>query len=270
MVKAALASGDARPLRRFFLIQVASTALVFGLLSLFAWLGVWREPWPISWLKPLNLMVLALLQGGVSALLARILRAPVWWLWIHAMFMVGIVLAHRLAFPPEFWLACFLVVLLVFWRTDTGQIPLYLTNQPSRQAVLSLLPQTPCKVMDIGCGDGALLRHLARARPDCLLVGIEHAPLTWAWAWLQAQSIANLSIVRGDFWTYPFHDCQVVYAFLSPAPMSRLGVKMHAEMLPGSCLISNSFAISELAPVTIVDVSDRRRTKLYLYRPGEN
>jgi hypothetical protein len=51
--------------------------------------------------------------------------------------------------------------------------------------------------------------------------------------------------------------------------MSRLGVKMHAEMVPGSCLISNSFAISELAPAAIVDVPDRRRTKLYLYRPGE-
>lgn len=244
-----------------------SAALVAALLF------AWRSSGLLSGLalgQTGGLAVLALVQGGIAALLARILRAPVWWLWIHALFMLGIVLAHRLALPPEFWLACFLLVLLVFWRTDTGQIPLYLTNLRGRQAVLSLLPQTPCKVVDIGCGDGALLRHLAKVRPDCSFVGIEHAPLTWAWAWLHARSLDNLSIVRGDFWHYPLHDCQVVYAFLSPAPMSRLGVKARAEMPLGSCLISNSFAIPEWAPAAVVEVPDRRRSQLYVYHPGEN
>ena len=86
--------------------------------------------------------------------------------------------------------------------------------------------------------DGALLRHLARARPDCRFVGIEHAPLPWCWAWLSARSIGNLEIRLGDFWTHSLEGYAVVHAYLSPAAMPRLAAKAGDEMRPGARLVS--------------------------------
>ncbi len=61
----------------------------------------------------------------------------------------------------------------------------------------------------------------------------------------------------------------MVYAFLSPVPMSALWAKAVREMRPGCWLISNSFEISRATPANIVSVGDRRNTHLYCYRiPG--
>lgn len=213
-------------------------------------------------------LAIAALQGTCALLVAWLLKSPGWWLPIHLTFLPLMVLAARLALPSWVWLAGFIFLLLVFWRTNSSRVPLYLTNPKSSNAILHLLPTTPCRIIDLGCGDGALLRHLARARPDCFFVGIEHAPLTWVWAWFCARRLDNVSIRRGDFWAHPLTDYALVYAFLSPVPMSRLWAKAQAEMSPGACLISNSFAIPEIPLHFSTDVPDRRHTRLHVYLPA--
>jgi hypothetical protein len=217
------------------------------------------------WQAPL---LLAMLQGGVAALISFRQNAPRWWLPIHLAFAPLVVIVHGLDIPPGWFLGAFVLLLLVFWRTDTSRVPLYLTNRDTAAALLKLLPAMPCKVLDLGCGDGGLLRRLALARPDCRFVGIEHAPLPWLVALLRATGLPNLSVRRGDFWCESLHGHDLVYAFLSPAPMPRLWEKAGAEMTPGAQLVSNSFAVPDVAPAAVIAVNDRRATRLYLYRPG--
>jgi hypothetical protein len=112
------------------------------------------------------------------------------------------------------------------------------------------------------------LRALARARPDCRFIGIEHAPLPWLWARLGSISITNLSIHHGDFWRHPLGAYDLVYAFLSPVPMPRLWLKAEAEMRPGALLVSNSFRVEDQPEEARVAVNDRAMTYLYVYRPG--
>lgn len=242
-----------RPLLAALLAQAIGALVAVGLaLAVF----------PASLGQPL---VLATLQGFCAMVAAWALRAPAWWLPIHLVFLPLVILARGLELPSWLWAGGFLLLLLVFWRIDTSQVPLYLSNRQTRDALLSLLPVAPCRVIDLGCGDGAVLRHLARARPECTFVGFEHAPLTWAWAWLSARGCANLSIHRGDFWTHPLAGYDLVYAFLSPTPMPRLWAKARAELSPGARLVSNSFEVPEQSPQAMVDVADRRRTRLYIY-----
>jgi SAM-dependent methyltransferase len=247
----------ASPVRDALLAQVLGSFVAAALIYLV---------WPKLWQVPL---AVAAVQGACAALAAYKLEAPPWWLPIHFAFAPLVVAASTLAIAPGWYLAAFVALLLVFWRTDRSRVPLYLTNATAAAAVASLLPTRPCHVVDLGCGDGRLLRHLARARPDCEFLGLEHAPLPWLWARLTSLNLPNVNIRYGDFWSQHLGLFDVVYAFLSPAPMPRLWHKAAAEMKADSLLVSNSFAVPEMAPDATADVGDRRETRLYIYRPSK-
>ena len=247
------------PLRAALIAQLGGLAavllLVFAMTRL-TQINLWQIP-----------LVLAMLQGGIAALIAFRRHAPRWWLPIHLSFMPLAVIVQGFDIPPIWFLAAFLLLLLVFWRTDKSRVPLYLTNRDTARALLKLLPAAPGRIIDLGCGDGGLLRRLALARPDCHFSGIEHAPLTWLVARLRMLGLNNASVRHGDFWHESLEDYSLVYAFLSPAPMPRLWEKACAEMGAGALLVSNSFAVPDVLPVASVAVGDRRATHLYLYRP---
>ena len=247
----------ASPLRTAILAQVLGSIVAAGLVQL-AWPGLWQMP-----------LAAALVQGFCAALASHKLEAPPWWLAIHLVFAPLAVAAGMLDIAPGWYLAAFVVLLLVFWRTDKSRVPLYLSNAATAQALAALLPPRPCHVVDLGCGTGGLLRHLAQARPDCEFLGLEHAPLPWAWAKLNTLGLANVQIRRRDFWPQHLGLFEVVYAFLSPVPMARLWEKARNEMHAGGLLVSNSFAVPDVDPAQVVDVADRRATRLYLYRPGD-
>ena len=217
---------------------------------------------------PAQPLMAAALQGLCAAAFSHLLRGPVWWLPIHLGFMPLALLALGLGLPSWVWLAGFALLLLTFWRTDRSRVPLYLSNRPTADALVALLPGTPATVIDLGCGDGGLLRRLAQARPDCRFVGYEHAPLPWAWASISCRHLPNVEIRDGDFWSQPLGDYGLVYAFLSPDPMPRLWNKARLEMKPGTLLVSNSFAVLDAEPAKTVDVADGRHTRLYCYHPA--
>lgn len=245
------------PLRTAILAQIFGSLIAAALVQM---------AWPRLWAMPL---ALAFLQGACAALASHKLEAPPWWLAIHFFFAPMVVAAGMLAIAPTWYLAAFVVLLLVFWRTDKSRVPLYLSNAATAAAVAALLPPRPCHVVDLGCGDGGLLRHLARARPDCEFLGVEHAPLPWLWARLGALGLSNLQIRYGDFWSLHLGLFDVVYAFLSPAPMVRLWDKATGEMQSAGLFVSNSFAVAGVEPERYADVADRRATRLYLYRPAK-
>ena len=211
-------------------------------------------------------LLAAALQGVCAAAVSHKLRTPAWWLPIHLAFLPAVVLAQRLEIAPGWYLAAFVLLLLIYWRIDRSRVPLYLSNADTARALLQLLPAKPCRVADLGCGHGGLLRRLARARPDSAFLGIEHAPLPWLWARLAGRTLPNLCIRYGDFWNDPLTLYDVVYAFLSPTPMAALLRKARAEMRGGALLVSNSFAVPDAEPERVVEVADRRATQLYCYR----
>ena len=208
----------------------------------------------------------AAVQGGVAAIVSYKLGAPKWWLPIHLSFLPAAFWANQVGIAPAWYLAGFALLLLTYWRTDQSQVPLYFSNAATAEAVAKLLPERPCHVADLGCGHGGVLRRLARARPDCEFLGIEHAPLPWLWAGLASLGQPNMSVRLGDFLKLHLDLFDVVYVFLSPVPMSRLMTKAHAEMRSGTLLVSNSFAVPGLTPADTVTVADRRATLLYCYR----
>ncbi len=206
------------------------------------------------------------MQGGFAAAAAGAMHAAKWWLPMHLLFAPALVLASRVEVAPAWFLAGFVALALIYWSSFRTQVPLFLTNPSTAQALLALLPaDRPAAVIDLGCGTGRLLRHMARRRPDCRFVGIENAPLPCLIAWIGSRGLTNCRILRGNFWRHALTQYDVAYAFLSPVPMPRLWQKARSEMRGGAMLISNSFAVPEVTPTRVVDVADRRRTRLFCY-----
>jgi SAM-dependent methyltransferase len=168
---------------------------------------------------------------------------------------------------PRWFLAVFVLLLLVFWGTLGTRVPLYLSGRDAVAAVEDLLPERrPLSVLDIGCGTAAMLAPLARRRPDCSFTGIETAPLPWLIARIRAIGLTNLHIIRGDFFRHDWSSHDVVYAFLSPYPMPQVECKAQAELEPDALLISKDFAASGLTPSHVVELPSGG--VLYCYRPG--
>lgn len=212
-------------------------------------------------------LTLALFQGVLAAGVGALLKSERWWIAIHVLFSPALVAALRLDLPPSLYLAVLAGLTFVFWTTFRGEVPLFLSSRTTAEAVLGLLPRTAgLSVVDLGAGTGGLLRRLAQARPDVRFTGVEHAPLPWLAACLNARGLANLAIERSDLWRRPLGGQDVVYAFLSPRVMPRLWQKVRAEMRPGTLLISSSFPVPDVVPESVIEVPDRRGTRLFCYR----
>jgi SAM-dependent methyltransferase len=244
------------PLRNALFAQITGALMAFSLV----WLA---RPF-----LALPLFHMAVLQGVCAAFVSWRLGAPRWWWLINLVFMPLAVVALALGIAPGWYLLAFLLTLLVFWRTDKSRVPLYLSNADTAAAVAGLLPEQSCEFIDMGCGDGHLLRRLATLRPDCRFTGIEHAPATWLLARLRNMGRPNVNILYGDFWKLDLGRFDVVYAFLSPAPMAALADKVQAEMESGKLLISNSFPIPDTENDQVIEVDDRRQTQLFCYKIG--
>lgn len=213
-----------------------------------------------------SLLFVALAQGVIAALAATLLGQPPWWRAIHLVFLPLAAAALLLGLPPWLYLAVFVLLTLIYWRTFRGDVPLYLSNRTTAAAALALLPaRAGIRAIDLGAGTGGLLRHLALGRPDGLFTGIERAPLPFLMARLAASDLPNCTVLRGDFWEHSLQPYDAVYAFLSPPAMPRLWAKAGAEMRPGSLLVSNSFPIPDVEPQRVIELADRRRTRLYCY-----
>jgi hypothetical protein len=244
---------------RQFALQAAAAVAVLSL----AWpyFGIRNEalPWPAT----------ALAISAVALLLAALTRQPWWWRVIHALFAPLAWCVSLLEIDPGWFLLAAIVLLLVYRGALTGQIPLYLSNRATAKALARLAGNyAALRLIDLGAGTGGVLRELAHARPDAELTGIENAPATWLVGYLRTRGLKRCTWRWGDFWQTDLAAYDVVYAFLSPAPMAELWRKACREMRAGSLFVSNSFEVPGVEPTAIYVVDDARRTRLYCYSPA--
>lgn len=248
--------------RQHFRQLTLQAAAAFVVLSL-AWpyFGIRNEalPWPQT----------AFAIGGVALLIASLTRQPWWWRLIHALFAPLAWGAVALAIDPGWFLLTFILMLLIYRGAVTGRIPLYLSNGATADALAQLIGERQGRrFIDLGAGVGSVLRPLARARPEVHFAGVENAPATWLIGYLRTAGLSNCSWRWGDFWRVDLAPYDIVYAFLSPAPMPELWAKIEREMVPGGLFVSNSFPVPGLEADHIVDLDDGRQTRLYCYLTG--
>lgn len=239
----------------------ALKALGCQIIALLATLALARS----GLLPPLDLLVLACLQGVLAAFMSVWLKSAKWWVPLQLGFMPTIVLALRWPLPPWLYLAGFVVLSLLFWSSFRSQVPLYLSGRPAIHRLARWLPDASgLHVLDLGCGTGSFMDGLSRLRPDWYVHGVENAPLPFWMAHRRMRARPNVTLRRGDLWREPLAGHDVVYAFLSPVPMRQLWQKARREMKAGSWLVSNSFEVPGLRANATLDAGNGRT--LYCYQ----
>ena len=209
---------------------------------------------------------LTVTQGVAAAICSIILRQPYWWMPIHLLFLPSAIMLLTLQLPSWLYLLILLVFGLVFWGTVKGDVPLFLSSTAVADAVASIVNGEHAHAFaDLGAGVGSVAVPLAQQQ-TLMVEAWEHAPLPWLITSWRCRKLPNASVKRASLWGCNLARYDVVFAFLSPAVMVRLGEKIRREMLPGSVIISSSFPIPDWEPEAIIQIEDRRSTRLFCYR----
>ncbi len=251
-----LSLASVSPLRQLAL-QGAAVILVLSLAWPYYGMAADSMPW----------METSLCIGVVAFLLATLSRQPWWWRLMHGAFVPLAWIVGQWSIDPGWFLLAFFLLLLVYRGAVTEQVPLYLSNGKTVAALAQLIAEYPSpRFVDLGAGIGTTVLPLAAQHPEGRFTGVENAPLTWLVGRLRSHRLPRVDWRWADLWATSLSEFDVVYAFLSPAPMSDLWQKAQAEMRPGSLLVSNSFPVPDIAPTQIIEVDCSPPRPLYCYR----
>ena len=242
------------PIFRALLAQ----ALAFALLVAMARLGL-RLP-PLVWV---------LLEAVLAVFLSRWLNLSPRWVFMQALLPFLVRVLWGAPIPAWIYLVLFLGLALIFGGGLLTRVPLYHASREAWGKLEGLLPNTPnLHFVDLGCGFGGPVAHLAKARPDGLFVGVEASPFTWLVAWFRCLPHRNAHIRLGSLWRVNLAEVDVAYAFLSPVPMAALWAKVRREMQPGSRFISHSFEVPGATPQCVIPVKGREGARLLVWDLG--
>lgn len=246
---------------RFPKIIVALVAQAIALVLLAV--GVLLMSYLVS--PPYPVWLLVIIQGVLAAMISCRIGLPCWWRIIQIALPVGLYWGLTLEINPWVALAVFLVLWMVFFNAIKDRVPLYLTNSTTREALKKIVKRRRgVRFLDLGAGLGGNVTFMSQLANVSRSDGVETAPIPYLVA-------KFFTLVRGghifamDIWNTKLEYYDVVYAFLSPEPMEKLWRKVSDEMEVGSVFVSNSFAVPDVEPTEIWELSDARQTKLYLY-----
>jgi hypothetical protein len=208
------------------------------------------------------------IQSLLSSLLVRKLFHLPHWLMTIAILMPPLfyVAFHYFSDSTSLYGVAFVFLALTFSHTLKERVPLYLTNTTTTDALNSLIEKNGAKkVMDLGSGLGGVVRSMSKKNVQSF--GVESAPALWLTSSLLSLFSRKGKILRQNIWKTNLSDCDLVYAFLSPAIMEELWNKVQKEMRPGSVFISNSFVVPNrgIKATEILTLEDSRKTNLFVY-----
>lgn len=161
-----------------------------------------------------------------------------------------------------------LYVLAFGWTLPVTRGALFVSTASLRiKTFLDAVPMESGELLvDIGCGDGRVLRA-AHRRYGVKTLGFEINPLAYVTARVLSLRTPGIRIQWGNFWHKDLGDADVVFCYLFPDVMERLAGKLEKELRPGTRVISCNFPLPGWRADTVLRPdSSRHNDPIYLYR----
>ncbi len=141
------------------------------------------------------------------------------------------------------------------------------TSRVRIRAFLDAVPMSPGQLLvDIGCGNGRVLKS-ASERYGVQAVGYELNLMAYFNAWLRCLGKNGVRVVRGNFWNADLSSADVIFCYLFPDVMDRLGQKIRLEAKLGAMVISCNFPIPGMVPQRVLRPAGAlHHDPIYIYR----
>ncbi len=123
-------------------------------------------------------------------------------------------------------------------------------------------------MIDLGCGDGRVIRQAAR-RYGVRCRGYEINPLMFSIAWLLSLGRRGVTVRCSNFWKVDMGEADVLFCYLFPDIMPELAKKLEGELRPGTRVVSCNFTLPGWKPVRTVHPSGTMHDDpIYFYEVG--
>lgn len=144
-----------------------------------------------------------------------------------------------------------------FWSLPLSVSPATLIPRPDTECLVELalacLPSTPCSMLDLGTGTGAIALALASERPDCQVTGIDLQADAVALAQHNAQKLAigNVRFLQGSWFT-PVAGQRFALIASNPPYIDEADPHLaqgDVRFEPGSALVAADRGLADLAAI---------------------
>ena len=102
-------------------------------------------------------------------------------------------------------------------------------------------------IIDLGCGDGTVMRAFAAQYPSSRVIGYELSAPLWIVARFRnffSPFRTNCRVIFGNAYKVSLSEADLIYCFLLPHAMEKLKNKLLRELKPGTIMITYSFPVA--------------------------
>jgi len=141
----------------------------------------------------------------------------------------------------------FLIRSITVFITMLTEVPFLPSNKLYKQAIKYLDIQKGDKVIDIGCGDGRVLRYAAKKYPEAQFLGIDRNPLLIGYARLLSifKPRRNLRFKRVNMHDFDISEFDKIYLYLLPNIVQEILEEKHDQLKDKCIVLSFHYSFSK-------------------------
>jgi hypothetical protein len=123
------------------------------------------------------------------------------------------------------------------------------------------------KIYELGSGWGTIGFPISRKYRSKKIICFENSLMPYVYSYLlnKVSNFNNLVICKKNFYQASLREADIVICYLYPEAMKRLRYKFEEELKPGALVISNTFAVPGWQSMSVIELEDLYRSKIYKY-----
>ncbi len=146
------------------------------------------------------------------------------------------------------------------------RIPYYPSRESRVKKLLEVFePKSGVKIIDLGSGDGRILRILSSKYDDIYLYGVEKDKVLFDISNKLSKGYGNIKIFNGDLFHVDISRYDIVYTYLTSDALKRLRDRAEDFLSRGGTWIALDYSIPGIKPRHIIKLDGWHKYYIYYF-----